>query len=306
MALSEDGSVVGSVSGGCIEDDLASEYTKACRQATGTNAPHKILPHTSVQRIIYGIGADEAHRFGLPCGGTLELLLEFNPEISTLQALIEQMEAGELVGRATDLKSGHVTLHKLDSPKSVTVSDDLLFNTFGPAFRMLVIGAGQLSEYLCTMALFCGFSVTVCDPRETYVKAWTVPNVKMTRDMPDDAVKSFRADRHSCIVATTHDPKLDDMALLEALESDAFYVGAIGSRKNQSMRRERMHEHFGLGQALLNRLHGPAGLSIGSKTPAEIAISIMAEVLAVKNGPGGHEPRLDSVKLIDGLSCGSR
>jgi xanthine dehydrogenase accessory factor len=149
---------------------------------------------------------------------------------------------------------------------------------------MLLIGAGQLTEYLATMALFSGFAVTVCDPREEYRGAFNVAGAHLVTEMPDDVVKAFRPDRRSCVVALTHDPKLDDMALLEALETDAFYVGAIGSRRNNEARRQRMLEHLGQTQASLARLRGPIGIYIGSKTPPEIAVSVMAEILAVKNG----------------------
>jgi xanthine dehydrogenase accessory factor len=134
------------------------------------------------------------------------------------------------------------------------------------------------------MALFSGFAVTVCDPREEYRGAFDVPGAKLVTDMPDDVVNAFRPDRRSCVVALTHDPKLDDLALLEALETDAFYVGAIGSRRNNDARRQRMVEHFGQTAESLARLRGPIGIYIGSKTPPEIAVSVMAEILAVKNG----------------------
>jgi xanthine dehydrogenase accessory factor len=164
------------------------------------------------------------------------------------------------------------------------INEGELINTFGPEYRMLLIGAGQLTEYLATMALFSGFAVTVCDPREEYSGAWQVAGVTLTREMPDDVVASFRPDRRSCVIALTHDPKLDDLALLEALATEAFYVGAIGSRRNNDARHQRMLEHFGMTPAQLARLRGPIGIYIGSKTPAEIAVSVMAEVLAVKNG----------------------
>jgi xanthine dehydrogenase accessory factor len=170
------------------------------------------------------------------------------------------------------------------TPAELTLGEHELVNTFGPEYRMLLIGAGQLTEYLATMALFSGFAVTVCDPREEYRGAWSVPGVQLTSDMPDDVVVAFRADRRSCVIALTHDPKLDDLALLEALNTDAFYVGAIGSRRNNEARHQRMIEHFDLDAGQLARLRGPIGIYIGSKTPAEIAVSVMAEVLAVKNG----------------------
>jgi xanthine dehydrogenase accessory factor len=181
------------------------------------------------------------------------------------------------------LATGQVHIESSALPSDLHLDGEKLTNTFGPEYRMLLIGAGQLTEYLATMALFNGFAVTVCDPRDEYSGAWSVTGVTLTKEMPDDVVLSFHPDRRSCVIALTHDPKLDDLALLEALESDAFYIGAIGSRRNNLARHERMQEHMGLTELQLKRLRGPIGVYIGSKTPAEIAVSIMAEVLAVKN-----------------------
>ena len=288
MALCDNGAVVGSVSGGCIEDDLIDRYTQACRgvtSAAGVAAGAAPMPSGGLpQRVKYGVTADEAHRFGLPCGGTLELVLEFDPAQELLDDLLAALEAGRMVRRITDLDSGAVRLEPLNAPEPLHMDDATLVNSFGPEYRLLIIGAGQLSEYLATMALFSGFSVTVCDPREEYAGAWSVAQARLVREMPDEVVQSFRPDRRSAVVALTHDPKLDDLALLEALDSDAFYVGAIGSRRNHAARRERMIEHFGQTEESLARLRGPIGLYIGSKTPPEIAVSIMAEILAVKNG----------------------
>jgi len=283
MALCETGAVVGSVSGGCIEDDLIYRFTQAYASAQ-TTGEAAVIPSGAPHRVKYGITADEAHRFGLPCGGTLELLLEFDPDASQLEQLVLSLEQGKLMQRSTRLADGSVSMQTSDSPTELSIDDAQLVNTFGPEYRMLLIGAGQLTEYLATMALFNGFAVTVCDPREEYRGAWSVPNVTITSEMPDDVVQSFRADRRSCVIALTHDPKLDDLALLEALDTDAFYVGAIGSRRNNEARHVRMMGHVGKSEEELKRLRGPIGIYIGSKTPAESAVSIMAEVLAVKNG----------------------
>ena len=288
MALCEDGSVVGSVSGGCIEDDLIHRHTRAYLAQTQPAAPiaegvTHVIPAGPPAFVKYGITADEAHRFGLPCGGTLELLLEYDPELESLRAMVGALEAGRLMQRRVRLADGLVTLAEAESPASLQLDAAELVNTFGPEYRMLLIGAGQLAEYLATMAQFSGFSVTVCDPRQEYRGAWSVRGTTVVAEMPDDVVVSFRPDRRSCVVALTHDPKLDDLALLEALGTDAFYVGAIGSRRNNEARHQRMREHFGLGDDALARLRGPIGLYIGSKTPPEIAVSIMAEILAVKN-----------------------
>jgi len=271
LALREDGAVVGSVSGGCIEDDLIARHTGGAFQA-----PPELLR--------YGIDADEAHRFGLPCGGTLELMLEFDPDAAALASLVASLESGRLMRRRVALADGTVSLAETHEPEALSLDGQALAATFGPEFRMLLIGAGALSEYLATMAQFSGFAVTVCDPRTEYSGHWSVPGVTLAPGMPDDVVTAFRPDRRSCVIALTHDPKLDDLALLEALGTEAFYVGAIGSRRNNAARRERLAQHFDMPPEILSRLRGPIGLYIGSKTPPEIAVSVMAEVLAVKNG----------------------
>ncbi len=280
LALRDDGAVVGSVSGGCVEDDLIARYASE-NEAT---APDAALADGPPAFVKYGVTADEAHRFGLPCGGTLELLLEFDPDAAALDALVRALDAGRLMRRVTRLRDGAVRVEPAEVPQELTLTDSEMANTFGPAYRMLLIGAGQLAEYLATMALFSGFAVTVCDPREAYRGSWAVAGAALVTGMPDDVVLDFRPDRRSCVVALTHDPKLDDLALLEALNTEAFYVGAIGSRRNNAARRQRLMEHFGQTEAALARLRGPIGIHIGSKTPAEIAVSAMAEILAAKNG----------------------
>ena len=280
MALCEDGSVVGSVSGGCIEDDLIYRFT----QAYAAKEPGHQIPSGPPSFVKYGVTADEAHRFGLPCGGTLELLLEYDPDPAGLVALVRALESGLLMQRTVRLSDGAATLAPAPAPTGLEANEIQVVNTFGPEYRMLLIGAGQLTEYLATMALFSGFAVTVCDPREEYRGAWNVAGATVLSDMPDDVVAAFQPDRRSCVVALTHDPKLDDLALLEALKSEAFYVGAIGSRRNNEARHQRMIEHFDQSAASLARLRGPIGIYIGSKTPPEIAVSVMAEILAVKNG----------------------
>ena len=279
MALCEDGSVVGSVSGGCIEDDLIYRFT----QAYAAKEPGHKIPSGPPGFVKYGITADEAHRFGLPCGGTLELLLEYDPDPAGLAQLVQALESGQLMQRTVRLADGAARLAPAATPTGLEAGDQEVVNTFGPEYRMLLIGAGQLTEYLATMALFSGFAVTVCDPREEYRGAWNVAGATVLSDMPDDVVAAFKPDRRTCVVALTHDPKLDDLALLEAIKTDAFYVGAIGSRRNNEARHQRMIEHFEQTPASLARLRGPIGIYIGSKTPPEIAVSVMAEILAVKN-----------------------
>ncbi len=271
LAICDDGRVVGSVSGGCIEDDLIARV-----RAHGVT---RRVP----ELVSYGISADEAHRFGLPCGGTIELAIEPLTPHSRVQELLARLERHELLARRLDLDSGAVKLEAAAPGAVQHLAGQVLTTIHGPRWRLFIIGAGQLSRFLAQIACAMDYHVTVCDPREEYRAGWQLPGVSLVHMMPDDLVLEARLDHRSAVVALTHDPKLDDLALMEALKSDAFYVGAIGSRMNNAKRRERL-KLFDLDDAQLARLHGPIGLYIGSKTPAEIAISILAELTAVKNG----------------------
>lgn len=271
LAICEDGRVVGSVSGGCIEDDLIDRVR------------NEGITRTLPEVVTYGITADEAHRFGLPCGGTIQLALEPLSEQSLIGELLQRLSQHELVARRLDLTTGSVTLASADTGMSLQVSDTELTTIHGPSWRLLIIGAGQLSRFLAQIAVGMDYHVTVCDPREEYRDGWEVPGVEVTHAMPDDLVIAMKLDGRCAVVALTHDPKLDDLALMEALKSDAFYVGAIGSRVNNMKRRERLQQ-FDVNESELGKLHAPIGIYIGSKTPAEIAISILAEMTACKNG----------------------
>ncbi|WP_059410453.1 XdhC family protein [Cupriavidus basilensis] len=270
LAVRDDGLVVGSVSGGCIEDDLIDRVR---REGIAGARPESVK---------YGISAEEAHRFGLPCGGTIELVTEPLGPASGLAELLTAVEEGRLVARSLDMASGRATLGHAEATDGLAFDGRTLLTIHGPRYRMLVIGAGQLSKYLCQIAVGLGFQVTVCDPREEYTETWDIPGVTMVRTMPDDTVMEMKLDERSAVIALTHDPKLDDLALMEALRTRAFYVGALGSRRNNQARRERLKE-FDLNDLQLARLHGPVGIYIGSRTPPEIAISILAEVVAAKN-----------------------
>jgi xanthine dehydrogenase accessory factor len=270
LGICDDGHVVGSVSGGCIEDDLIDRVRK------------EGITRTQPEVVTYGITADEAHRFGLPCGGTIQLAIEPLSANSQITELIERLGKGELIARRVDLQNGAVTLGSAKPGMSLQVSESALTTIHGPRWRLLIIGAGQLSRFLAQIAVGMDYSVTVCDPREEYREGWHVEGVQVVHAMPDDLVVEMKLDSRCAVVALTHDPKLDDLALMEALKSEAFYVGAIGSRSNDEKRRERLLE-FDLTPDQLEKLHGPIGLYIGSKTPSEIAISILAEMTAVKN-----------------------
>ncbi len=278
VAVRDDGAIAGSVSGGCIEDDLIDKTRAQALAATGP------------QVVRYGVSGDEAARFGLPCGGTLELVLEPLAGHSAVEPLLARLAVGERVRRTLDLASGQVTLAPADGADVVVLDAQRLVTTHGPSWRLFIVGAGQMSHYLAQMAQALDYGITVCDPREEYAVAEPLPGVRYVREMPDDAVQAFVPDAHSAVIALTHDPKLDDLALMEALRSPAFYVGAIGSRVNQAKRKQRLAEHFGLTEAELARLHGPVGIKNGARTPPEIAVSILAELTAVRYGWRIPEP----------------
>ncbi|SOE64996.1 predicted sulfurylase large subunit, molybdopterin cytosine dinucleotide biosynthesis /predicted sulfurylase small subunit, molybdopterin cytosine dinucleotide biosynthesis [Burkholderia sp. OK233] len=271
LAVRDDGLVVGSVSGGCIEDDLIDRVRQ------------KGIEQTRPEAVKYGITAEEAHRFGLPCGGTIQLVLEPLTPQSGIADLCHAVEDGRLVAREVDMVTGAVRLDAALATDGVHFDGERLLTIHGPRYRMLVIGAGQLSRYLCNIAVGLDYQVTVCDPREEYTEEWSIPGTKIVRTMPDDTVIDMKLDERCAVIALTHDPKLDDLALMEALKTPAFYVGALGSRRNNQARRERLKE-FDLNDTELARLHGPVGIYIGSRTPPEIAVSILAEVTAAKNG----------------------
>jgi xanthine dehydrogenase accessory factor len=271
VAIRDDGQVVGSVSGGCVEDDLIE---KVRARAVAAAKP---------QLMTYGVTNEDATRWGLPCGGTLQVVLEPVSEQSGLASLLDVISKQQLVKRRLEMDSGKVTMEPGRWSDALEFDGKILCTVHGPRWRLLLIGAGQLTHYLAEMAKMLDYHVTVVEPREEYAGGWNVPGVALVRGMPDDVIREMNLDGHSAVIALTHDPKLDDMALLEALKSAAFYVGAIGSKKNNESRRARLKE-FDLSEAEIARLRGPVGLYIGSKTPPEIAVAILAEMTAVRHG----------------------
>ena len=270
LAMRDDGVVVGSVSGGCVEDDLIDRVRKGERVRTPS-------------LVVYGVTKEEAARFGLPCGGNLRLVQEPLVEFAWIDEVLERAARHELVARVVDLETGSVRVEPASRGEAFSFDGKAMRALYGPRWRMLVIGAGQLSRALAQMALALDFEVIVCDPREEYHLTWDVPGTTFSTAMPDDLAVELQLDPHTAVVAVTHDPKLDDLVLLEALKSPAFYIGALGSRGNTAKRKDRL-SMFDLSAAEIARLHGPIGLDIGSRTPAEIAVSILAEIVAVKNG----------------------
>jgi xanthine dehydrogenase accessory factor len=268
------GHAVGSLSGGCVEDDLMEKLASG---ALARNAP---------QFFRYGITADETEKFGLPCGGHLDVVVEpldRATHLSHFDALADRLGARQCVERRVELESGKTTIRFVESYQDLewNPSTSTLTQTYGPRFQLFVIGAGMVSRYLAEMAQALDYAVTLCDPRQHLIDEFARPGVRTVCAMPDDAIRAQATDPLTAIVALTHDPRIDDMGLMEALKTDAFYVGAMGSEKTSAGRRARLRA-LDLSDAELARLRAPIGLPIGSKTPPEIAIAILAEITAVR------------------------
>jgi len=298
MIIRDDGAVAGSLSGGCIEDDLIDRVRRG------------ELALRMPQCTVYGASAEEAQRFGLPCGGSVQIVLEPLGAQSQLRELLAAIEQHRVVRRRLELGTGWVALAACGEGDSLRFDGQVLETVHGPRLRLVLIGGGQLSLCLARMAVMLDYRVTVCDPREEYHEAWqgtwgpqaagtppppegdrrawggpacAVEGVTLSRLMPDDLVLAMNLDGHSAVVALTHDPKLDDLALMEALKTPAFYVGALGSRRNNDARRARLRE-FDVGADEVAALRGPVGLRLGGRTPPEIALAILAEMTAVRHG----------------------
>jgi len=272
MIIRDDGQVAGSVSGGCIEDDLIR------RVAAGELALR--LPESTT----YGQTAEEVRRFGLPCGGTVQVVLEPLSASSQLRELLVLIEQHQRVERRLDMSTGLVKMQAATEGDKLQFDGQSLTTVHGPRLRLLVIGGGQLSRYLAAMAVMLDYQVTVCEPRNEYHEGWeAMAGVTLSQQMPDDLVLAMNLDHNSAVVAVTHDPKLDDLALMEALRTPALYVGALGSRHNNAQRRKRLVE-FDVSEDEAAQLRGPVGLNLGALTPPEIAMSILSEMTAMRRG----------------------
>lgn len=275
FACNRDGQSVGSLSGGCIEDDLMEKLAAGELAVDGPVF------------FEYGVTTEETERLGLPCGGQLDIVVEpvmpSSENAEHFGALATALEERRWLRRQVDLSDGSRSLR--DAPDHAPLrwhaDSQRLDHTYGPRYHLFVIGAGMVSTYVAEFAGMLDYQVTVCDPREQLLADFSVDAVDKVCDMPDDAIRALSLDSASAIVALTHDPRIDDMGLLAALKTDAFYIGAMGSTRTSAARRERLLA-LGITEVELARLHAPIGLPIGSKTPPEIALAVLAEITAVR------------------------
>ncbi len=301
MACTLDGELVGSISGGCIEEDFLEQLRDGSLKARYDTEGKPFV-------VRYGTTAEEAARLRLPCGGELQVLLEFmtptHVNRSVFSAMSNALDRHKRVSRVLDLDTGLVSMREQASDDAVQREGRLLVHSLSPRFRLLLLGAGDVARYVAEMALALEYDVTLCDPRPAYLENWRVDGVTVTPDMPDDVVRDSFSNPYSGVIALAHDPRVDDMALMEALKTEAFYVGAMGSERTSAKRRLRLPE-LGLSAGEIDRLHAPIGFSIGSKTPAEIAIAIMAEVTAVRHGRAAAQQAAHAATDVSGTDHSS-
>lgn len=271
LAVGGPGQLAGSVSGGCVEDDLVARLRAGRTAARGPEV------------VTYGLSREEGERFGLPCGGVLELACEPLDAHSGVADLVATLERREAVARELDLGSGAARLRPARPDEAPCVrSANTLTKVFGPQWQLIIVGAAELSRCIAQLAQALDYHVVVADPRPDYAATWDIPGTELETASPDDVVRARITDARSAVITLTHDPRVDDLALMEALESQAFYVGALGSERTTQARRERLRA-LDLPEPAIARLRAPIGLPIGSHAPMEIAVAIAAELIAVRN-----------------------
>jgi xanthine dehydrogenase accessory factor len=269
LAVSAAGELAGSVSGGCVESDVA-ERARA------------VLESGRPELVSYGIADEQAWNVGLPCGGEIDVFIERVatdlPDPAEPQVVYTVVDGDRAGTRWTETDGAARTqLLELDGER-------VFAEVLGPPPRLLIFGAVDLAEALCRAAKAIGWRTVVADARPRFATRERIPSADDLRvGWPDDVLAELRLDDRTAVVVLTHEARWDVPALVSALASDAFYVGALGSRRTQAARREQLRE-AGVADERLARLHGPAGLDIGAGTPAETAISILAEALAVRAG----------------------
>jgi len=258
MACTMDGELVGSISGGCIEEDFLEQLRDGSlkTQYDGESKPFLVK---------YGVTAEEQARLKLPCGGQLHVLLEYidstKVNIDVFQRLAVDLENHNRVSRIVDLNNGVISAAAESSEDAVVIEGSRMTHSLSPMYRLLILGAGDVAKFVAEMAIALEYDVTLCDPRPNYLDNWHVPGVETTAQLPDDVVRERFSNPYSGIIALAHDPRVDDMALMEALKTNAFYIGAMGSIKTSAARRERLPE-LGLNDKEISRLHAPIGFQI--------------------------------------------
>lgn len=294
LVISGEAEMMGSVSGGCVEGAVVAEALDA-------------LEDGQPRLLTYGVSDDDAFAVGLACGGTIRVMVEplgvgRGPDVGLLEQLVQARAAGQPISYAVDpvgwdrllidgaagTPLGEAVRARLRSDKSgfdAVEGGDWFIGVNNPPLKMVIVGGVHIAQALAPMAAMTGFAVTLIDPRDAFASAERFPGVKLLHDWPDTALEGHGVDTRTAIVTLTHDPKLDDPALMVALRSQAFYVGALGSKRTHGKRVARLEE-AGFTAEQIARIDAPVGLDIGAKSPAEIAVSILGQVIATLRRPG--------------------
>lgn len=291
LAVEEGGSFVGSVSGGCIEGAVIREALS-------------VLAQGRPRVLDFGVTDEQAWEVGLACGGRVQVYAERLPSAALLDPVIEAQAQNRPVATITrlsdaarsvwqeDRQSGELALSpalldeigasvQANRSGPMAADEGLFLRVYAPAPRLIVVGAVHIAQALAPMAALAGFHVVVIDPRRAFARATLFPGVELREEWPDEAMEKLAPDRATAVVTLTHDPKLDDPALAAALASPAFYVGSLGSSRTHARRLERLRAE-GVAPEALDRIHAPVGLDLGGRMPAEIAVSILAQILQVR------------------------
>jgi xanthine dehydrogenase accessory factor len=272
LAVNVEGQWIGSLSGGCVEEDFLE------RVAEG-------LFDQSVSVVRYGAGDGVS----LPCGGVLDVLVEKLEPDCAVQAHLRELESA-LLGqrrliREVDLASGARSVFA-DSEQGVRIEREIdrVRVRIGAAQRLLLAGYSSVAQACAEFAVGLGFEVILCDPRDEVLDGVVLDGVEIRRQLPSVFIADGGCHSDTAVVALTHDPRIDDLAMMEAVRTDAFYIGVMGSMQTSQKRFERLRRIGGLGDAELARIHAPIGLNLGSKTPAEIALAVLADILRIRSG----------------------
>jgi len=282
LAICQDGRFEGSVSGGCIEGAVIKES-------------ETVFENGKPRSMTFGVSDEQAWEVGLTCGGEITVYLRKIPSaeyLKNIEAAIPTVVAIDL-DTGEDWRMGEsefpstlgvAAQNALTDDKSGKVTDTPYFlQALNPPLRMIVVGAVHITQALAPMATLAGFDVSVIDPRQAYATPERFPDVRLLTDWPDEAMAKIKPDARTAVVLLCHDSKIDDPGLIAALKSDAYYIGALGSRRTQEKRSNRMFEE-GFSEDDLARIKGPVGLDLGGRSHAEIAVSILAEAIAMRYG----------------------
>jgi xanthine dehydrogenase accessory factor len=284
LVISGAGDIMGSVSGGCVEGAVVVEALEA-------------MADGRPRLLTYGVSDNVAFAVGLACGGTIRVLVDPVADSALAPALLGDLVAARAAGQPVALVArldGPVRAlvgqgadaavdARLQSDRSGMEEDGRFIAVHNPPLRLIVVGAVHIAQPLMTIARACGYAPVLIDPRESFGASARFPDETILHDWPDEALASLAPDTRTAIVTLTHDPKLDDPAIMAALGMPVFYIGCLGSPRTHAKRLERLRA-AGIAEDRIARIHAPVGLAIGAKSPAEIAVSIMAQITQVLRG----------------------